>query len=76
MPEIGFFLKWKISIHFFSSKTLKVKLKIFFKILNHIVKTVLSQFFVYVFCAKLRDETQKKLLKTEHQCKISVKLGF
>ena len=54
-----------------------ILLDIFFKFWDNLFKTVLSQlFFLNVICAKLKDPTLTKLLKTNHQCKTNVKLSF
>ena len=52
------------------------KLSIFFKLLRPHFQNSFVQFFFNVFFAKLKDKTQKKLLKTGHQCKFCVKLAL
>ena len=51
------------------------KFSIFFNILRPHFQNSSVPFFFNVFCAKLKDGT-KKLLKTGHQCKTSVKLNL
>ena len=53
-----------------------VKFTIFFNILRPHFQNSFVPYFFNVFCAKLKDGTKKKLLKTKHQCKASVKLAL